>query len=131
MATRGDIQFKPVKNPNKPGRAPKGCVWVKENGQLVRNDEGYIAFREMTAADRRKASPGRKRGRPKAETPLPQPEAAPAVLLKKRTYKELSYQQLEQVAVLLNELMEKQRESERRRLESELEEVQEKLRRLE
>lgn len=127
MATRSTIQFKEVKNPNKPGRAPTGCVWVKEDGELLRNAEGHVAYRPLTEAEQRTGRSKMTVGRRKRVPGGMDTQIAPGVLLKKGTYKPLSFEQLEQVLDLLNELLDKQRAAERQRLEEELAAVQERL----
>lgn len=128
MAT--EIQYKDVKNPNKPGRAPAGCVWVKEDGQLLRNEQGQVAYRPMTATDKRRRG-GKKSAKRPAKAAMPsEPELAPGQLLKKRTYQGLSFQQLEEVSGLVADLIERRRAAERERLEAELAAVKDKLKRI-
>ena len=129
MARSNGIKYKEVKNPNKPGRAPSGCVWVKEDGQLLRNKSGQLAYREMTDAERNKSpKPKKTRMRRKRAQVL---EAAPTnALLNAKTYQDLSYDQLQNVAALVGDLLDKQRAVERKRLEAELAEVKEKLKQL-
>ncbi len=43
------LNYKPVKNRNKPGRPPSGCIWAKdEEGQKIFNEQGELAYREPT-----------------------------------------------------------------------------------
>ncbi len=131
------LNYKPVKNRNKPGRPPSGCIWAKdEEGQKIFNEQGELAYREPTpeevaakAAEKaakaaKKSKKQEKRGR-KAAPQLP--EDAQAALTLKRTYSALSYVELEKVSSIISGLMAKRKEMERARLEKELSDIQAKL----
>lgn len=130
------MEYKAVKNPNKPGRPPSGCVWVKDKqGNLVANDKGELAFRKKTAAEM-KAKPAKKktRGRPaakktrgrgrKAVTLASDPNAA---LTLKKTYKDLSVEDLGKIRGIVDSLMTSAKENERKQLEKQIDKLQGKL----
>jgi len=131
------LNYKPVKNQDKPGRPPRGCVWAKnEEGKKIFNEQGELAYREATSEEiaakaakkaakaTKKVKKQGKRGR-KAAPQLP--EDALAALTLKRTYSALSYIELEKVASIISGLMTKRKELERARLEKELSDIQTKL----
>ena len=132
------LNYKPVKNRNKPGRPPSGCIWAKdEEGQKIFNEQGELAYREATPeeiaakaaekvakANKKSKKQVGKRGR-KAAPQLS--EDALAALTLKRTYSALSYVELEKVASIASGLMAKRKDLERARLEKELSDIQTKL----
>ena len=129
------MEYKKVKNKQKPGRPPSGCVWVKdEAGTLVTNAKGEVAFRKATAADlQKKAAPGKKRGRKSGRgrkaTPILN-EAQKQALLLKKTYKDLSASELEKVQGIVESLVDAARDAEKRALESAINKLQTKLEKL-
>ncbi|MGA0334109.1 MAG: hypothetical protein ACO3N7_09265 [Kiritimatiellia bacterium] len=128
------MEYKKVKNSKKPGRPPSGCVWVKDaEGNLTTNAKGEVAYRPATAEDakKKKAPAGKKRGRKpgRAKKAAAAPVDASALLLKK-TYSELSSLELEKVISIASSLVEKAKEKERKTLESSIEKLQAKLKKL-
>ena len=130
------MEYKKVKNSQKPGRPPSGTVWVKdENGNLTTNSKGEVAFRKATAADleKKKAAaekrrrPNRKRGR-KAAPELN--ESQKQALLLKKTYKDLSSKELEKVKSIVTSLVDSAKENEKRVLEKAINKLQTKLEKL-
>ena len=131
------LNYKPVKNQDKPGRPPSGCVWAKdEQGQKIFNEQGELAYRELTpeeveakAAEKAaKAAKKRKKQEKRARKAAPKlPEDSQAALTRKRTYSVLSYDELEKVASIVSELISKRKDMERVRLEKELSDIQAKL----
>jgi hypothetical protein len=126
------MEYKKVKNTQKPGRPPSGCVWVKDDdGNLMTNDKGEVAFRKATAADLKKKKPaGKKRG-PKAKRGR---KAAPTLdeaqkqaLLLKKTYKDLSSKELEKVKSIVESLVDSAKEAEKKSLEKAISKLQNKL----
>ena len=130
------MEYKNVKNTQKPGRPPSGCVWVKnDEGNLVTNDKGEVAFRKATAEDlmKKKAASGKKRGpkgkRGRKAAPELSDDQKQALLLKK-TYKDLSSKELEKVKGIVESLVESAKESEKRTLEKAIDKLQSKLEKL-
>jgi hypothetical protein len=132
------LNYKPVKNRDKPGRPPSGCIWAKdEEGKKIFNEQGELAYREATpeeiaAKAAEKAAKAIKKDKKTAakrgRKPAPQlPEDAQAALTLKRTYTVLSYVELEKVGSIVSGLMAKRKELERARLEKELSDIQAKL----
>jgi len=126
------MDYKKVKNKQKPGRPPSGCVWVKdESGSLVTNPKGEVAYREATAEDmKKKKAPAKKRG-PKGKRgrkAVPElNESQKKALLLKKTYKDLSVQELEKVKEIVDSLTESAKENEKRSLESAISKLKSKL----
>jgi hypothetical protein len=130
------MEYKKVKNSNKPGRPPSGCVWVKnEEGNLVTNSKGEVAYRPATAADqkKKKAVIGKKRGpkgkRGRKAAPVLDEEQKQALLLKK-TYKDLSSKELEKVQGIVESLVDAAKDAEKRALENAINKLQTKLEKL-
>jgi|GEM_PF-1079149 len=133
------MEYKAVKNSNKPGRPPSGCVWVKDDeGNLKVNDKGEVAFRPATPADLkkkaakkktrgRKKTAGRGRGR-KAAAELSDDQKSALTL--KKTYKDLSANELQKVKTIVESLMESAKENERKQLEKQIDKLQNKLQKL-
>jgi len=130
------MDYKKVTNQKKPGRPPSGCVWVKDDeGTLVTNAKGEVAYREATAEDlkKKKATSGKKRGpkgkRGRKPAPVLDDSQKKALLLKK-TYKDLSSKELEKVKGIVSSLVESAKEAEKRSLESAISKLQNKLEKL-
>jgi len=132
------LNFKPVKNQDKPGRPPSGCVWAKDDeGKKILNEQGELAYREATPEDvaakaagkaEKATKKGKKSGAKRGRKAAPQlSEDAQSALTLKRTYSNLSYADLEKVASIVSELMTKRKDMERVRLEKELSDIQAKL----
>jgi len=125
------MDYKEVKNKQKPGRPPSGCVWVKDDaGSLVTNGKGEVAYRPATAADlkNKKKSPGRKKKGTRGRKAAPMlNEAQKQALLLKKTYKDLSSKELEKVKGIVESLVEAAKDSEKRALESAISKLQTKL----
>jgi hypothetical protein len=129
------MEYKKVKNKQKPGRPPSGCVWVKDDeGTLVTNDKGEVAYRKATAADLKKKKPAGKKQGPKARRGR---KAAPALsddqkqaLLLKKTYKDLSSKELEKVKGIVESLVDSAKEAEKKSLENAINKLQSKLEKL-
>ncbi len=129
------MEFKKVKNPNKPGRPPSKCVWVKdEEGNIVTNPKGELAFRPATAADLKakakkkaaKAAPAKKRGRKPAVAVVEEVVADKSLLLK-RTYKDLPVSDLLKIRDIVESLVEGAKQKELDRLQKEKEAIEKKL----
>ncbi|MEX2606860.1 MAG: hypothetical protein WD708_05900 [Kiritimatiellia bacterium] len=130
------MEYKKVKNPIKPGRPPRGCVWVKDNeGKLIVSPKGELAYRPETAADRKereakKASkPRKKRGRKKTSATAAAGTGSSNLLLKK-TYKELSSKELERVKEIVESMVDKARENEKKAIERSIDKLQGRLKKL-
>lgn len=130
------MEYKEVKNTQKPGRPPSGCVWVKdENGNLKTNAKGEVAYRKATAADlkkkktstKKKRGPKAKRGRKAAPT---LDDAQKQALLLKKTYKDLSAKELEKVKGIVESMVEAAKDAEKRALEQAINKLQTKLEKL-
>lgn len=130
------MEYKAVKNSSKPGRPPSGCVWIKdEQGNLKTNEKGEVAFRKATAEDiKKKAKPARKktaskkggRGRGRKAAPEITDALKPALLLKK-TYKDLSSDELEKIKSMVGSLIDDVKKAESEKLEKQIQKLQTKL----
>jgi hypothetical protein len=125
------MEYKAVKNPGKPGRPPSGCVWVKDDeGNLQTNAKGEVAFRKATAADLKKKKKSAKkktsakRGRKAA--PAIGEDLKPALLLKK-TYKDLSSDELEKVKTIVGSMIDSAKKAEREKIEKQIDKLKSKL----
>ena len=124
------MEYKAVKNPNRPGRPPSGCVWVKDaEGNPVTNKKGEFGYRPATADDLKKKTAGakKKRGPKKGAGRKAAPELGeelkPALLLKK-TYKSLSSAELEKIQGIVTGLIEAAKEAEKSAIEKEIAKLQ-------
>jgi hypothetical protein len=113
-------EYKAVKNPQRPGRPPSGCEWVKENGVAVTNDKGEMAYQPKSKSSAKKASKktvSRKktagRGRKAAEIS----EDSLAALTLKKTYAALPYESIVKINKITESLMEKAKEARKAELE--------------
>ena len=130
------MEYKKIKNPKRPGRPPSECVWVKDaEGNLNFNENGEAAYRPATEEDlKNKKKPAgkksaRKPGRPRKATAAPQAEK-PALLLKK-TYRDLSANELERVVEIVSSMVDNAKEQEKKGLKASIEKLQNKLKNLE
>lgn len=130
------METKKVKNPIKPGRPPRGCVWVKDKeGKLIVSPKGELAYRPETAADikereaKKTAKPRKKRGRKKAAATTATGTDTSSLLLKK-TYKELSSKELERVKEIVESMVDKARENEKKAIEKTIDKLQGRLKNL-
>jgi len=129
--------YKPVKNRDKPGRPPSGCIWAKdEEGKKIFNEQGELAYREETpeekaakAAEKARMAEKRAKRNKKRESKVESNrlDVAPASLTLKRTYSSLSYTELEKAGSIISGLLQKRKDQERVRLEKELADIQAKL----
>lgn len=124
------METKKVKNPIKPGRPPRGCVWIKDKeGKLIVSPKGELAYRPETAADRaereakRASKPRKKRGRKKATATAAVRSDTSSLLLKK-TYKELSSKELERVKEIVESMVDKAKESEKNAIKKTIDKLQ-------
>ena len=123
-------KYKPVKNAQKPGRPPSGCVWVKDDsGNLKTNAKGEVGYRPATAADlaakkakAAKMKPGRKPGRGPGRPRKVATADAPsnALLLSKRTYNDLSYSELQTIAEIVAGKLASKKATEQDRIQKEI-----------
>jgi hypothetical protein len=129
------MEYKQVKNSKKPGRPPSGCVWVKDaEGNLTTNAKGEVAYRPATAADLKpkKKVTGKKRGRKpgsKNKAQAKEPFHVSSLLLKK-TYKDLSAKELEKIKDIVASMVDAAKEQEKKALQSTIEKLQTKLKKL-
>ena len=123
------VKYKPVKNAQKPGRPPSGCVWVKDDaGNLKTNAKAEVGYRPATAADlaakKKKAAkkPGRKPGRGPGRPRKVVAEASTSneALLSKRTYNELSYSDPQTVAEIIAAKLASKKATEQDRIQKEI-----------
>ncbi len=124
------MEYKAVKNPNRPGRPPSGCVWAKdEAGNPITNKKGEFGYRPATPEDLKKKSTGpkKKRGPKKGAGRKAAPELGeelkPALLLKK-TYKSLSSSELEKIQGIVTGLIDSAKETEKVAIEKEIAKLQ-------
>lgn len=129
------MEYKKVKNKKKPGRPPSKCVWVKDKeGNLSTNAKGEVAYRPATAEDLlNKKKPagkkrGRKPGRPKQTQAKNQTEKS--ALLLKKTYRELSAKELEKVSEITASMVAGANVQEKKALQSSIDKLQNKLKKL-
>lgn len=122
------MEYKKVKNKQKPGRPPSGCVWVKDDdGNLVTKGRDEVAYRKATAADvKKKTAAKKKSARGRKAAPVISASQKQALLLKK-TYKELSSKELEKVHEIVVSLKDAAKDAEKRALESAISKLQTKL----
>jgi hypothetical protein len=129
------MEYKKVKNPTKPGRPPKGCAWVKDDdGKLIVSPKGELAFRPETAADRKereakKAKRPAKKRRRKNSTATAAKSESSALLLKK-TYKELKSIELERVRDIVDSMVDKAKENEKKAIERSIDKLQGRLKKM-
>lgn len=130
------MQFKAVKNPNRPGRPPAGSEWVKDaNNNIVTNDKGEFAYQPASAASpkkkakksAKKKSGAKKSGR-KVAAELPE-NLKPALLLKK-TYKDFTSDELAKIRDIAAGLIDKAKQAEATKLQKQIETLQGKLKKL-
>jgi len=128
------MEYKAVKNSSKPGRPPKDCVWVKdEQGNLKTNNKGEVAFRKATEADlKKKKKPAKKKttgkrgGRGRKAAPVISDDLKPALLLKK-TYKDLTSDELEKVQGIVGSMVDSAKKAEREKIEKQIDKLKNKL----
>lgn len=128
------MEYKAVKNSSKPGRPPSGCVWVKdEQGNLKTNTKGEVAYRKATAEDlKKKKKPAKKtrakksgkRGRKAAPTISDDQKSA---LLLKKTYKDLSSDELEKIKGIVDSMIDSAKKEERSKIEKQIDKLKSKL----
>lgn len=124
------MEYKKIKNPIKPGRPPRGCVWVKDKeGKLIVSPKGELAYRPETAADRteretKKASKPRKKRARKKTTATATAATDKSSLLLKKTYKELSSKELEKVKEIVGSMVDKAKESEKDAIKKTIDKLQ-------
>lgn len=129
------MEYKQVKNNKKPGRPPSGCVWVKDaEGNLTTNAKGEVAYRKATDADLKpkKKAAGKKRGRKPGSTKKDQIKSQihSSALLLKKTYKDLSAKELEKIKDIVGSMVENAREQEKKAIQSTIEKLQTKLKKM-
>lgn len=129
------MDYKQVKNSKKPGRPPSGCVWVKDDeGNLKTNSKGEVAYRTATAEDlKKKKKPAGKRGRKpgsKNKTAQLKGNIENSALLLKKTYKDLSAKELERVKEIVSSMVDSAKEQEKKTIQSTIEKLQSKLKKL-
>lgn len=132
------MEYKAVKNSSKPGRPPSGCVWVKdEKGNLTTNAKGEVAYRPATAEDikqkaakkkpaRKKSTAKKTRGRGRKAAPEITEDMKPALLLKK-TYKDLSSEELEKIQGIVGSMIDNAKQAERDQIEKQIDKLKTKL----
>ncbi|MCH8512072.1 MAG: hypothetical protein LAT83_10530 [Kiritimatiellae bacterium] len=134
------MEFKKVKNPKRPGRAPANCDWVRDaEGNIQTNDKGEFAFRKLTAAEiaAKAKKPKAKKTAKKTAAKKTGRKAAPelgesqkAALLLKKTYRDLTSDELTKIKNIAEDLIGKAKETEIAKLEKEIEAKQAKLAKL-
>lgn len=129
-------KFKKSSNPNRPGRAPAGCVWIrdKQSGEIKRNKKSELAYRPMTAAEKKdqaaRKEAKKKPGRKKAAASQGASEITAAILLKKRTYGVLDYDGLLKARDILDSLVQRKKDAAIAALEAKIESDKEALARI-
>jgi hypothetical protein len=129
------MEYKTVKNSNKPGRPPSNCVWIKDDeGKLKTNAKGQIAFRpkteeELNAKKTVKKYKPKKGTRGRKAAPALSDDQKSALLLKK-TYKDLTAAELEKIKTIVEGLVDGAKEAERVKLEKQINKLQGKLSKL-
>lgn len=131
--------YKKVKNPNRPGRAPSGYEWVRdESGSILTNDKGEYAYQEAGTAPAAKKTVKGKRG-PKKKTALKKAgrkagrkvveltEDMKSALVLKKTYAGLSSATLEKIRDIADSMIEKAKDAEKVALEKQIQKLQSKL----
>lgn len=129
------MEYKKVKNTKKPGRPPSGCVWVKDaDGNLTTNAKGEVAYRPVTGEDlkNKKKPAGKKRGRKAGASKKAQDKSQveSSLLLLKKTYKNLSSKELEKVKDIVSSMVDSAKEQEKKALQSTIDKLQTKLKKL-
>ncbi len=126
--------FKKVKNPNRPGRAPGGFEWVRdESGVIITNDKGEYAYQEAGTAPAAKKTVKTKRAKKKTTAKKAGRKAIvvtdelQSALLLKKTYAGLSSASLEKIRDMADSLIEKAKISEKTSLEKQIAKLQNKL----
>lgn len=132
------MQYKKVKNVNRPGRPPAGQEWVRdESGAMLTNDKGEFAYQPATgkSASKKKASKktagkkktgAKKAGRKAVEVT----DELQSALLVKKTYAGLSSDALIKIRDIADSLIEKAKETEKNALEKAIQKLQNKLEKL-
>lgn len=123
-------QYKAVKNPQRPGRPPKGTEWVKENGEAVTNDKGEMAYQPKSEAPA-KPAPKKTRGKKKTagkkqKDPVISDSLIPALSVKK-TYTALPYDVIVKINKFTGDLMDKAKEARKAELAKIIDKTQKEL----
>lgn len=126
-----EIQYKPVKNPKYPGRPPSGCVWIKEGDAIKTNAKGEVAYRqakpgELKAKKAKTKASTKPRGRKKG-TAKPDLSDVRSVLLSKRSYNELSFEELQRVVEIASSKIDAAKAAEKAKIEKQIDKLQGKL----
>lgn len=151
------MEFKTVKNPARPGRAPGGHEWVRdENNNIITNDKGEYAYQPATGAKKKAKTPAKtkaakgKRAAKKTATAKKKTaakkkpaakkagrKAAPdmtgemkSALLLKKTYKDLTSEELVKIRDITSGLIDKAKEAEVSVIEKQIAKLQGKLNKL-
>ncbi len=134
------MEFKQVKNPKRPGRAPAKCDWVRDaDGNIQTNDKGEFAYRPLTDAElaAKDKKPKAKKAAKKSAAKKTGRKAAPelgeeqkAALLLKKTYRDLSSDELTKIKTIVGDLIDKAKDNEIAQLEKEIEAKKAKLAKL-
>ena len=142
------MEFKTVKNPARPGRAPGGHEWVRdENNNIITNEKGEYAYQpasgsktKAVAPAKKKAAKGKRAAKKKAaakKKPAAKKagrKAAPdltgelkSAMLLKKTYKDLTSEELVKIRDITSGLIEKAKEAEVAVIEKQIAKLQGKL----
>lgn len=130
------MQFKAVKNPNRPGRPPGGSEWVKDaDNNIITNDKGEFAFQPASATPKKKQ--GKRAGKKKTaakgtgrKVAAELPENLKSTLLLKKTYKDFSSEELAKIRDIAAGLIDKAKQAEAAKLQKQIESLQGKLKKL-
>jgi hypothetical protein len=115
------MEFKSVKNVNRPGRPPSKSVWAKDaDGNFIRNEAGQFGYRPATAEDlankknRVSKKAGKKKGAPRApKADVILDKGLKKLLLSKKTYKILSATELLKIKDIVGGMVDSAKESEK------------------
>ncbi len=124
-----NYKYKKVKNVKRPGRPPSGSAWAKDDkGNYIRNAAGEFAYGPATKSTKaksakpgrkKKAAVGRKPGRAK-KVDVVVDDKLHAILLSKKTYKQLSSADLLKISTYCNTLMDAAKAADMKKIDREI-----------
>lgn len=126
-----DIEYKKPKNPDRPGRPPQGCIWVRAANGTIQKQGAKLGYRKMTDAEiaaagkKKKSRVSKKTTRVAASTEEPRD-----ILLRKGSYGTLSYDDLAKIEGWVQAAMERRKTAEKESVASQIKDLQAKLKTL-
>ena len=128
-----DIQYKTPKNPDRPGRPPAGCKWVRDaKGDIAKNSKGQLGYQKLTASELAAAGKKKKKRKTRGSKKAAAPAAVDtrSIMIRKGSYGNLSFDDLIKIQGWVTAAIDRRKAAEKSSVASQIKELEAKLKSL-